>query len=150
MKRSAGLCGFLSLSAVVLSVLVLMGATASSAQAGVSVRVIQVRASNEGEEFMDPDLGDQADALKKFPYKSFTKVGADTKGGDVNDTLEYGLANGSTLKVTIIALAEKVVTLQVVVDKLMNTRLRVRSGRTVMISMPWGQDVLILAITPSD
>lgn len=151
MKWSRDYAGFLSLSAAALAAWLLMAATASPAEAGVSVRVIQVRASNKGEEFVDPDLGDLGERLKKrFPYKNFKKVGDNTRQGDIGDALRYGLADGNVLNLTLVALKEKVVTMQMVVEKLLNTKVRARLGATLTITLPWNGDLLILAVTPSD
>ena len=151
MERNRGHFGFLSLSAAALAAWLLMVATASTAEAGVSVRVIQVRASNKGKEFVDPALGDLGERLKKrFPYKNFRKVGEDTRQGDIGDALRYDLADGNVLNLTLVALKEKVVTMQMVVEKLLNTKVRARLGAIFMIALPWNGDLLILAVTPSD
>jgi len=150
MTRCKGFERYLGLSTIVLAVCLVTFVAASPAQAGVKVRVIQVKASNKGEEGVDPALGDLGERLKKrFPYKNFKKVGDDTHQGGVGDKLEYGLANESTLTLTILEIVEKVVSMQAVVDKL-STKVRVRSGTTFIINVPWGEDLLILALTPSD
>ena len=61
---------------------------AAQAQA-VSVHVVQVRASNEGGEFVEPLLAGLGERLKRqYPgYRNYRRVGSDTQAGAVGEAL---------------------------------------------------------------
>lgn len=130
-----------------------LGASSASAQT-VSVHVVQVRASNEGGESVDPLLAGLGDRLKRqYPYKNYKRVGSDSESGEVGAVLRFDLTDGRTLTLTLSALDGDQVVMQASVTRgretVINTSLKVRKGRTVLIGVPLGADKLVLAITPA-
>jgi hypothetical protein len=120
----------------------------------IGVNVIQVQASNKGEAFVDPALGELGKRLKaKYPYKSFKKVGAQTSRGTVGGTIEFPLMGGMSLSLELQSATHDVLTTKATVmraaEEILKTSLRVRYNAPVIISVPLGDDLLILAITPS-
>ena len=121
----------------------------------VSVHVVQVRASNEGGEFLDPLLLGLGDRIKREyrQYRNFKRAGSDTEAGAVGQTLSFALLSGRTLTLTLDALDGDQISMQASVTRgneaILNTALKVRKNRTVLIGVPNGDGKLILAITPT-
>jgi len=142
-------------AAAVVAALCVTGLFAASANAQVvSVHVVQVRASNEGGESVDPTLGALGERLKQtYPYRNYKRVGSSTESGAVGASLHFALMGGMALTLDIQAYEEPMVSMRAAVtrgqEQLVGTNLKVRKGGTVIISVPLGADKLILAITPS-
>ena len=119
----------------------------------VTVNVVQVVASNEGEEYVDPALGALGRRLKRtYPYRSYRKGGSSTQSGAAGGTLQFALQGGMALTLDIKACKDMVVSMLAVVTggrkRLLSTTLSVGNGRTVIIGVPLGKGRLILAVTP--
>ncbi|HUW58813.1 MAG TPA: hypothetical protein VMZ92_19400 [Planctomycetota bacterium] len=124
-----------------------------AAAQNITVRVVQVLASNEGEDYVDPALGALGKRLKKtYPYRNYRQVGSSSQSGGVGGTLQFALHGGMLLTLDIKGCQETVVSMLAVViqgrTRLLSTSLSVGSGRTMIINVPIGNDRLILAITP--
>ncbi len=121
----------------------------------VSVHVVQVRASNEGGEFVDPLLAGLGERLKRqYPgYHSYKRVGSDSQSGAQGEALHYTLWGERTLTLTVTAVEGDQVSMKVEAlrgrETIVNTTLKVRKGGTFLIAVPLGGDKLILAITPT-
>ncbi len=132
-------------------VLILAGAFASAAEAQtISVRVVQVRASNEGDG-VDKSLGFLGERIKRqFPgYKSYKRVDSDSKSGGVGETLTFGLSGGMTLSLTLAGFEGDQVSMRAVVGGVVSTSIRAKSGHSTLIGVPSGGGKLILVITPT-
>ena len=115
----------------------------------VTVRVSQIRASNAGEEFVDPALGELGKQLRaKYRYRSFKLVGSVSRAGAPDATVEYDLANQMKLAIKIGQPADNFVQLNLSIPNVPAFTVRARNGATFLTSVPWGNDALILATTP--
>jgi hypothetical protein len=129
-------------------------AEAASAQT-ISVHVVQVRASNEGGEFVDPLLAGLGERLKKqYPgYRNYKRVGSDSESGAPGDALHYTLWGERALTLTLVAVEGDQVSMKMTVvrgrETIVNTSLKVRKGSTFLVAVPLGGDKLILAVTPT-
>ena len=114
--------------------------------------MVQVRASNNGGDYVDPALGALGKRLKStYPYRNYKKVGSSSKSAQTGGPLQFPLTGGMQLSLKLTGYAAPVVSIQAVVSKgaeqMTSTNLRVAKGGTVIISVPLGEDRLILAIT---
>ena len=119
----------------------------------VTVRVVQVLASNEGGDYVDPALGALGRRLKRtYPYRNYRKVGSSAQSSPVGGQIRFSLHGGMRLTLNIKSCKIPVVSMLAVVSRgrkrLLTTTLTVSSGRTMIISVPVGTNRLILAITP--
>ncbi|KPL00381.1 MAG: hypothetical protein AMK75_05475 [Planctomycetes bacterium SM23_65] len=119
----------------------------------VTVNVVQVLASNEGGDYVDPALGALGRRLKKtYPYRNYKKVGSSSQSSGVGGQLQFSLHGGMLLTLQVKSFKASVVSMLAVVTRgrksLLTTNLTVASGRTVIIGVPVGTNRLILAITP--
>ncbi len=120
----------------------------------VSVHVVQVRASNEGGESVDPLLAGLIERIKRqYPYRNYKRVGSDSESGGVGDALSFNLYGDRSLALTIAGVEGDQVVLRAAVTRgretIINTTLKVRNGRSFLIGVPLGGDKLILVITPT-
>ena len=143
---------YAAVPAVALVALALLAAPGSAQT--LSVHVVQVRASNEGN-FVDPTLLGLGDRIKKqFPYRSYRRVGSDSQAGDVGGTLQFALAGDASLTIDLASFDDAKLTMHVAVnrgnDHVVDGNFKVKLGHTVLIGVPSGRDgKLILAITPT-
>ncbi|HUU43995.1 MAG TPA: hypothetical protein VMX57_09455 [Planctomycetota bacterium] len=131
----------------------LTAATTASAQQ-VTVTVIQVRASNDGEKFTDPALGALGRKLERaYPFRNFKLVGSQSQTGNIGGTLNFALQGGMAMSLGLSGFAAPMVSLRVVVtraaEQVMDSNLRVCSGKPLILSFPWNADRLIVVITPA-
>jgi hypothetical protein len=137
--------------AVLLGAIVLeLGLSARTAEAQtISVRVSQVLASNKSD-FVDPTLGPLGDRLKRtYPYRSFKRVGSSSRAGQVAETLVFDLYGGMAMTLELLGYQDPTVSMRATVGQLIRTDLRVQKGRSMILSVPAGEDKLILDISPS-
>ena len=159
MMRSAKwlrtVCGLAALVAVSLAMQsVCVAKEGERGEKAVSVNVVQVQASNKGQDYIDPELGDLGKRLKsKYPYKSFKKVGSQSSRGAMGQSLNYPLVGGMSLTLELVSATHDVLTTKAAVmrgaQEIVKTSLRVGYRQPVLISVPLEEDLLILAITPS-
>jgi len=119
----------------------------------ISVHVTQVLASNKGD-YVDPTLGALGERLKRtYPYRSYRKAGSSTRAGQVGETLEFDLSGAMMLTLQLTAYDDPVVTMRAAVTRggtqLVGMNLQVKKGRSMIISVPLGDDKLILSIGPT-
>lgn len=119
----------------------------------IKVRVIQVRASNTGKEEVDPSLGALGERIKRrYPYRNYKRVDTSYRSGGAGDTILFPLTGGLSLTLVLKGYQDPMVEMQATVRRagapILNTNLRVKAGRTMIISVPLARDTLILAITP--
>jgi len=116
----------------------------------VSVHVTQVLASNKGD-YVDPTLGALGERLKrKYPgYRSYKRAGSSTRAGQVGETLQFDLTGGMMLTLNLLAYEDPEVSMRASVGQLVRTDLRVKNGRSMIISVPLGGDALVLVIAPT-
>ena len=139
---------------VLIGVLCVTAALSRAADAQtVTGRVVQVLASNEGGDYVDPALGALGRRLKRtYPYRNYKKVGSSAQSSRVGGQLEFGLHGGMRLTLDIKSCKIPVVSMLAVVTqgrrRVLSTNLTVTSGRTMIIAVPVGTNRLILAITP--
>ena len=149
MLKKAVTCGI-----VLTGVLCVMSISGRSACAQtITVRLVQVLASNQGAEYVDPTLGALGDKLKKrFPYRNFRKVGSSTSSGRVGGSIRFSLHGGMALTLGLKGYEAPMVLMRATVTSadaaITAMNLKVRASRTVILSVPLGVDALILAITP--
>jgi hypothetical protein len=146
MTRKSWTRGVVMLGALVVSV----GLSGRAAQAQtISVRVAQVLASNKSDT-MDPTLGALGERLKRtYPYRSFKRAGSGTRTGQVGKTLSFDLYGGMAMTLELLGYQDPTVSMRATVGQLVRTDLRVQKGRSMIISVPLGEDKLILDISPS-
>ena len=141
---------FVAALVVMLGVLdssVCLGAT------GARVRVTQIKASNDGGDSVDPALGDLGRRLKrKYRYRNFKLVGSSTQSVGQGHSRAYKLANGMILKVKLVSVEGNTVKLGLTISKgggtVTSFTVNARNGATFLANVPWGRDLLILAIRP--
>jgi len=149
MRKKAIICGIM-----LTGVLCVMGISGRSACAQtITVRLVQVLASNRGEEYVDPTLGALGDKLKKrYPYRNFRKVGSGSASGRVGGSVRFSLHGGMVLTLGLKGYEAPMVLMHATVtsaeEAITAMNLKVRESRTVILSVPLGADALILAITP--
>ena len=139
---------FVAALVVMLGVLdssVCLGAT------GAQVRVTQIKASNDGNDSVDPALGDLGRRLKKkYRYRNFKLVGSSTQSVGQGHSRAYKLANGMILMVKLLSVEKDTVKLSISFVKGGNVAhsftAGARNGATFLSSISWGRDRLILAI----
>ena len=134
-------------AAALLFVLALSGSHEALAAGDVRVRVTQIKASNAGDEAVDPAMGDLGARLKaKYRYRNSQSV---AQGGSAS----YSLANGMTLTVKVTSVEGNNIGMSLTISKgggaVTSFSVRSRNGATFLANVPWGQDVLILAIRPT-
>ena len=141
-------------AAVALIVPALSGSHEALAAGDVRVQVTQIKASNAGDEAVDPALGDLGERLKrKYRYRNFKLVGSNSQSVAQGGSASYSLANGMTLTVKVTSVEGKNIGLTLTVSKgaavVTSFSVRSRNRATFLANVPWGQDVLILAIRPT-
>ena len=139
------------LTAALLFVLGLSGSREALAAGDVRVRVTQIKASNVGGDAVDRALGDLGRRLKaKYRYRNFTLVGVNSQSVGQGKSASYSLANGMTLTVKVISVEGNNIGLALTISKgggaVTAFSVRSRNGATFLTNVPWGQDMLILAI----
>jgi len=129
---------------------VLLAGSAPCAAQDVAIQVTQVKASNAGGDVVDPALGDLGDKLKeKYRYRNFKLVGSTSHSAAKGGSADYALANGMTLTVKGVSVAENTVELNLSIPGVTAFTVKARNGATFLTSVPWDKDVLVLAIRPS-
>jgi len=127
-----------------------LGLSARPAEAQtISVHVTQVLASNKGEG-VDPTLGALGERLKRaYPYRSFKRAGSSTQTGQVGKTLSFDLKGGMTMTLALLGYQDPTVSMRAAVGNVVQTDLRIQKGHSMILSVPLGEDKLILDISPS-
>lgn len=123
-----------------------------AAEAGI--HVTQVKASNDGPESVDPALGELGQKLKeKYRYRNFKLAGSTSRSAAEGHSTEFSLANGMNLSVKVISVKGNTVELNLAITQgaqsIQTLKMSPRSGATFLISVPWGKDLLVLAIRPT-
>ena len=125
------------------------GPTSRCEAAEVNVHLTQVKASNEGPESVDPALGDLGQRLKeKYRYQNFKLVGTSSRATGEGASAEFELANGMRLIVKVVAVKGNNIELNLAVGSVASFTVNVRNGGTFLTTVPWGKDMLVLAIRP--
>ena len=145
---------FVMLTVAVLLVSGLFGSRDCLAADKVRVRVTQIKASNNNGDAVDPALGGLGKRLKrKYRYRSFKLVTAKSQSIGQGASASYALANGMTLAVKVVSVDGKTIGLSVTISKggaaVTAFTVRSRNDATFLTNVPWGQDLLILAIRPT-
>ena len=140
--------------AALLFVLGLSGSHEALAAEDVRVQVTQIKASNVGDDAVDPALGDLGERLKaKYRYRNFKLVGVNSQSVGQGRSASYALANGMTLTVKVASVDGNNIGLGLTIREdggaVTSFSVRLRNGATFLTNVPWGQDVLILAIRPT-
>lgn len=138
----------------VAALVVMLGVLDSSVCLGVTgarVRVTQIKASNDGNDSVDPALGDLGRRLKrKYRYRNFKLVGSSTQSVGKGQARAYRLANGMVLMVKFLSVEKDTVKLSISFvkgGKVVNSfTAGARNGATFLTSISWDRDLLILAI----
>ena len=137
----------------VLAVPALLGSSECRA-ADVGIQVTQVKAGNEGTDSVDPALGDLGAKLKeKYRYRNFKLIGSTSRSAAEGGSANYALANGMSLTIKVVSVKGTTAELSVSITQggapVTSFTVKVLSGATFLANVPWGKDILILAIRPS-
>jgi hypothetical protein len=115
----------------------------------ISVHVTQVLGSNKGDT-VDPTLGALGERLKRtYPYRSYKRVGSGNGAGQVGETLKFDLYGGMPMTLQLLGYQDPTVSMRAAVGQVLKTDLKVQKSHSMIISVPLGEDKLILDISPS-
>lgn len=125
------------------------GMAQPAAAQGISVEVRAIAASTKGNSF-DPKLKDLERKLKGpafARYTNFKQVAVTTSSLAKNGSKSVNLPDGSSMKLTFLGYAGKLVKLGVGIPKKLNTTLRLSPGSTFFqAGLRYQSGILILAI----
>lgn len=135
----------------------LLAALTAEARADtITVQVTQIRASNDGEPYMDPELEPLREQLEQYRYKRFEIAGRESKSCEGGDRLTFPLLGGLRLVTVQREHKEKS---KVEIDckvrdpaaddrQVASTRAIMLSGATLLLALPPKErERLFLAVT---